>query len=173
MSILSSFLTTYHRRAGVMKPLLEACYCRHCIINQQQFKRPESVLVVVHTTTEALLIKRTDHENFWQSVTGSLEWGEQPYAAAIRELGEETGINVDALRATGIVRSYQILSQWRKRYTPGTERNFEHVFFCALSEKPQVILNPQEHSDYVWLDFAKAQRQVFSWSNRVALASLC
>jgi len=137
-----------------------------------RYKRPESVLVVVHTATEALLIKRTDHDNFWQSVTGSLEWGEQCHPAAVRELAEETGIQVESLRATGITRSYQILPEWQKRYAPNTERNREHVFYCYLDKKPSVFLNPEEHSDYLWLNFSDAEDKVFSWSNRVAINAL-
>lgn len=126
----------------------------------------------MHTATQVLLIKRTDHANFWQSVTGSLEWGEQAYPAAIRELGEETNINVDALRETGITRTYQILSEWQSRYAPNTQRNKEHVFYCSLVDKPEVTLNPEEHTDYVWLDFDQAVEKVFSWSNRVAISAL-
>lgn len=141
-------------------------------INPQHHKRPESVLVVVHTSTKALLIKRTDHANFWQSVTGSLEWGEQAYPAAIRELGEETGIHKKELRQTGIVRTYGILRQWQSRYAPSTDRNKEHVFYCFLDEQPNILLNPSEHSECQWLDFDSAAEKVFSWSNRLAIQAL-
>ena len=62
----------------------------------QPFKRPESVLVVVTTRAgKVLLLRRADHPEFWQSITGSMEWGdEQPVEAAARELREETGIAV-------------------------------------------------------------------------------
>ncbi len=55
------------------------------------WKRPESVLVVVHTADQVLLLERVRPAGFWQSVTGSLEAGETASQAAIRELGEETG----------------------------------------------------------------------------------
>ena len=128
--------------------------------------------MVVHTATQVLLIKRADHVDFWQSVTGSLEWGEQAYPAAIRELGEETDIHVDALRITGITRSYEILEEWQARYAPNTERNTEHVFYCTLKTKPEINLNPQEHTQYQWLDFDCALDKVFSWSNRIAISAL-
>ena len=136
------------------------------------YKRPESVLVVVHTATHIMLIKRTDHNNFWQSVTGSLEWGENPESAALRELQEETNIQVNTLRATGITRSYAILEQWIERYPPGSQRNREHLFYCFLEHQPEVVLDPSEHSDVQWLDFQQAQTKVFSWSNRLAIQSL-
>ena len=141
-------------------------------INTRLHKRPESVLVVVHTATKALLIKRTDHDNFWQSVTGSLEWGEQAYPAATRELGEETNIHTNELRDTGIVRTYAILKEWQARYAPNTYRNKEHVFYCFLEQQPEITLNPDEHSEYQWLDFDSAAKKVFSWSNRIAILAL-
>lgn len=129
-------------------------------------------MVVVHTANEALLIKRKDHTHFWQSVTGSLEWGEAAYPAALRELAEETGIHADSLRHTGIVRSYEILSQWRGRYPPNTLRNREHLFFYRLDQKPKIVLDTNEHTEFEWLDFARAETKVFSWSNRLAISSL-
>ena len=57
------------------------------------FRRPESVLIVIYTTGgEFLLMERRKPPGFWQSVTGSLEWGETADEAARRELIEETGI---------------------------------------------------------------------------------
>ena len=47
------------------------------MVDPRHFKRPESVMVVVHTPEEVLVLKRADHDCFWQSVTGSLEWNEE------------------------------------------------------------------------------------------------
>jgi dATP pyrophosphohydrolase len=128
--------------------------------------------VVVHTTTDALLIKRTDHRDFWQSVTGSLEWGECAHQAALRELQEETGIAGIELRDTGILRSYAILPEWRKRYPPNTQRNKEHLFYCRLEKQPEICIDPAEHSELVWMGFKDAQQKAFSWSNKIALSML-
>lgn len=118
------------------------------------------------------MIKRTDHSNFWQSVTGSLEWGESAPAAAQRELCEETGISGASIRQTGIRRSYAILPQWLQRYPPHTLRNHEHLFFCKLDNKPEIQLDPSEHSELLWMGFQEARERVFSWSNKLALAML-
>ncbi|MCW8948496.1 MAG: NUDIX domain-containing protein, partial [Sedimenticola sp.] len=43
----------------------------------ERYKRPESVLVVIYTDQgEVLMLNRTRPKGFWQSVTGSLKWGE-------------------------------------------------------------------------------------------------
>jgi dATP pyrophosphohydrolase len=53
-------------------------------------KLPRSVLVLVHTSDAVLLLERLQPAGFWQSVTGSLEPGEDWEDAARRELEEET-----------------------------------------------------------------------------------
>ena len=66
---------------------------------QAEFKRPESVLVVIYTQAgDALLLQRVRPAwpEFWQSVTGRWHWAEQvPRDAARRELHEETGIQME------------------------------------------------------------------------------
>ncbi len=129
-------------------------------------------MVVVHTATEVLLIKRVDSADLWQSVTGSLEWGESAENAAYRELLEETGIETDTLRSTGIRRNYRIKEAWKPRYHPNALRNHETLFYCELAERIDVQLNPLEHSAYEWISFTEAADKVFSWSNRLAILSL-
>ena len=51
------------------------------------YKRPQSVLVVVCTRGgEFLMLRRARPSQFWQSVTGSLNPGESPRLAALREI---------------------------------------------------------------------------------------
>src|SRR5690606_4956439 len=57
------------------------------------YKLPVSALVLIHTADlQVLLLERADKSGYWQSVTGSLEEGETPREAAIREVREETGL---------------------------------------------------------------------------------
>ena len=70
------------------------------VSGEQSHKRPESVLVLVCTRAgEILLLERSRPRGFWQSVTGSLEWGETAADAAARELFEETGMETVSLLA--------------------------------------------------------------------------
>ena len=104
-------------------------------------------MVVVYTDSQVLLLKRADHDCFWQSVTGSLEHNEQAWQTAVRELREETGIANVPLRETGISRYYDILPQWLYKFPPGVTRNRENLFFCALQEPCDIQLDPREHSE--------------------------
>ncbi|AWP24272.1 dihydroneopterin triphosphate diphosphatase [Acidiferrobacter sp. SPIII_3] len=139
------------------------------------FKRPESVLVVIFTTPgEVLLLRRADHVEFWQSVTGSLEWCEDDrFVTACRELFEETGIMAETgWRDWGVSHCYEIFPQWRHRYRPGTVHNTEHVFSLELPERVPVALRPVEHVEYEWLAWPAAVARVTSASNRWALEVL-
>lgn len=137
----------------------------------QRFKRPESILVVVFTrASEVLLLKRCDHPDFWQSVTGSLQWHETPPQAARRELREETGIEGgEALADRHRTFTFEILKRWRHRYEPGTTRNREHVFSLELSSRVSIVVEPREHSAHQWLPRSEAADKVWSWSNRRAI----
>jgi dihydroneopterin triphosphate diphosphatase len=139
------------------------------------FKKPESVLVLIHTPAlEVLLIERALHRGFWQSVTGSLEEGESPRETACRELAEETGIVVaaNALRDWLLCYRFEIFGQWRHRYAPGVTHNIEHVFSLELPTAREVRLAPEEHVDAVWLPWREAAEKCFSWSNRDAILML-
>lgn len=142
---------------------------------QRRYRRPESVLVVVHTTGgKVLLLRRNNPADFWQSVTGGLRDAETPRAAALRELAEETGsAHAGALRDLHLTYRYPIHPAWRERYAPEVSENLEHVFALALPAESAIRLNRAEHVEYAWLDIAAAAARVASWSNRAAILRAC
>ena len=138
-------------------------------------KLPVSTLVVIHTAAlEVLLLERADRPGFWQSVTGSQHAGESLRDTAIREVGEETGLDasVAALSDWNLRNVYEIYPIWRHRYAEGVTHNTEHVFGLALPGRMPVTLSPREHLQYAWLPWDEAARRVFSWSNRKAILML-
>lgn len=138
-------------------------------MNTREYKRPESVLVVVYNdASEVLMLERTYPAGFWQSVTGSLHQGETPQAAAQRELREETGLDLD-VRDCHRVNTFSILPAWQARYAPGTTSNREHVFIAACSGRPPVTLNPGEHVACRWLERGAAAQLAFSSTNHDAI----
>ena len=109
---------------------------------------------------------------FWQSVTGSLEWGEDARDTAKRELAEETGITDYPIQYTGIRRTYDILEEWQYKFAPGTTRNQENLFLCKVPEQLEITLDPDEHTEYQWVSYQEASERVFSWTNKLAIKIL-
>jgi dihydroneopterin triphosphate diphosphatase len=140
------------------------------------FKLPVSVLVVVHTADlEVLLIERAKRPGFWQSVTGSLDHGDEALeAAAAREVREETGIDAahGTLARWKVAYTFEIYQQWRHRFGPGVTHNTEHVLSLALRQRVPVTLAPEEHVAFAWLTWREAAARCFSWSNRDAIVML-
>lgn len=138
-------------------------------------KIPVSALVLIHTSDlQVLLLERADKAGFWQSVTGSIEEGETPYQAAIREVAEETGLmaadyHFYDMQASNV---YEIYEHWRYRYAPAVTHNTEHLFGLELPAPLPVQLAVDEHVRYEWVDWREAAKKVFSWTNVDALKRL-
>ena len=145
------------------------------------YKIPESVLVVIYSADlEVLLIERADHPGYWQSVTGSRDFPDEPLAlTAAREVAEETGILVGGpavppgdLHDWQLSNIYEIYPVWRHRYAPGVTQNTEHVFGLLVPRAIPVTLAPREHLRYRWLPYREAADQCFSPSNAEAILQL-
>ncbi|WP_159567562.1 dihydroneopterin triphosphate diphosphatase [Budvicia diplopodorum] len=139
----------------------------------KQYKHPESALIVIYSVSSGrvLMLQRNDDPDFWQSVTGSLEDGESAQQTALREVKEETGIDILAERLVlqDCQRSveFEIFAHFRHRYAPDTAYNLEHWFCLALPQERSIVLT--EHRAYQWLDVQQAAQLTKSWSNRQAI----
>jgi dATP pyrophosphohydrolase len=142
-----------------------------------QFKQPRSIQVVIFAETpferRYLLLKRVDSQGgFWQSVTGSLEEGEPHSSAAVREVFEETGIRCveKELIDLGVLNDFEIATQWRHKYAPGTTHN-EEVCFALKVEQRDVKLDSLEHQAYTWEPYDRAIALLFWESSKRAFAA--
>jgi dATP pyrophosphohydrolase len=136
------------------------------------YRRPESALVVIYDRQgRVLVLQRNDDSEFWQSVTGTLEPGEEAIDTARREVYEETGIDIQASAYTLVDcqqrNRYKIRPRWQYRYPPNTLFNTEYVFSLEVSGQDIIVLS--EHSSYLWLDKTQAMEKVWSDTNRQAI----
>jgi dATP pyrophosphohydrolase len=139
------------------------------------FKVPVSVLVVIHTPDhQVLLLERADHPGWWQSVTGSQNPGESLVETAVREVREETGLDVRDYKLTdwGYSNLYEIYACYRHRYAPEVSHNTEHVFGLEVPQPLPVVLAPREHLSCQWLPAGEAAAKCFSPSNAEAIRKL-
>ena len=139
------------------------------------YKKPVSVLVVIHTPAlDVLLLERARHPGFWQSVTGSQEGDEPLPETARREVREETGIEagIGELTDWRMTNRYEIFAEWRDRYAPGVTEDTEHVFSLCLPAPRAVAIAAGEHLAWRWLPWQEAAAACFSWTNRDAILAL-
>lgn len=134
--------------------------------------------MIYKSNGDVLLIERADRANFWQSVTGSLDFPNEDLSlAAAREVLEETGIDVyllppEVLQDMHHQIEYEIYPAWQHRYAPGVVRNTEHWFSLEVPDNIEVVLTPREHVAYQWLPYSEAIEKCFSPSNGEAILQL-
>ncbi|MTC32227.1 dihydroneopterin triphosphate diphosphatase [Providencia alcalifaciens] len=138
----------------------------------ENYKRPESVLVIIvaEKTGRVLMMRRKDDPDFWQSVTGSLEYHENSAAvAALREIKEETGFDPQPNQLHDLSKSiiFEIFPHFRHRYAPDVTHCKEHWFKLVLSDEQTPLLT--EHAEFRWLDPQQAAELTKSWSNSQAI----
>ena len=129
-----------------------------------EYRIPRSALTVVYNKSgQVLVMQRNDDPKFWQSVTGTLELGEEPSETARREVLEETSIDITQndyqLIDCHKINTYEIRDRWKHRYPPDTPFNTEHVFAVEVANDQVISLT--EHSAYLWLDKHCAMQKVW------------
>ena len=110
--------------------------------------------VIIEKNGEILLIKRTNvhGEGTWSTPGGHLEYKESPEECAIREVKEETGVDISDVRFKGI--SNDLFEESGKHYvTVWMEGKY-------LSGKP-VVDAGHEASDIGWFSWDELPRKLF------------
>lgn len=116
-------------------------------------------VVLLNAENRVFVAQRIDtKEPAWQMPQGGLDQGEDPYAAALRELEEETGTNKAALIAeTKDWLRYDLpedlqTKMWKGKYR-GQEQKWYLMRFTGTDADINIATEQPEFSDWKWAEF--------------------
>ncbi|MGH3319263.1 MAG: NUDIX domain-containing protein [Streptosporangiaceae bacterium] len=98
------------------------------------------------------------HEAFWQPITGGMENAETAPQAALRELSEETGLQVAERDLTEVATGLEVVIS--------PELTISKTLYVAQAPHGEVIVNPHEHQAHQWLPPTEVAGVLFWESNR-------
>ncbi len=97
-----------------------------------------------------LILKRAPQRGeFWQPITGGVEENETFEEAAIREVGEEIGINND-IKLIDFGYSFEFFDHG--------ENHFEKVFGLEVNPETKIVIS-EEHTEFKWVSGQTAIEQ--------------
>lgn len=97
--------------------------------------------------TRILLVKN-NNGRYWSFPKGHIEIGETEKQTAIREIKEETGLDVEIIDGFREVSDYCPFGKIRKHV----------VFFLAQAYTDTVIMQEEEIAEYIWVDLQQAHK---------------
>ncbi|MDO8659310.1 MAG: NUDIX domain-containing protein [Candidatus Parcubacteria bacterium] len=102
------------------------------------------VRLIIKQNDAILMLKRTKHDHFpdlYEPPGGGLEENEDIFSAGKRELYEETGLSIKEFVSIPEIYDFHSVSL----------RKYRGYVLNVLLEKGEIILNPDEHSEYRWV----------------------
>jgi len=116
----------------------------------------QEVLIHVRRGDTFLCAHRApDGGGYWHVIAGGVDEGEEWHAAAVRELREETGLEIERLEPIG---EFTYLREaWESE--PGLDVEV-HAFLCDVPAGWEPTLN-EEHDEYRWLRRDEAAELLF------------
>lgn len=106
---------------------------------------------------EILLLKvKTEQLSFWQPITGGIENGESPEAACIREIFEETGLEIELTELLQIGHHTVVIDE--------DLTIFKTLFLVETKQKDIHISD--EHIDFMWTEVKNVPDILYWQSNQ-------
>lgn len=118
-----------------------------------------------------MMLRVPSHGFWWQSVTGMMEPGETPEETAHRELQEETGLR-GSLHSLDFAHTFWV-DPAILGFPEGEPRfNTEICFAMEVARDAEVVLAPDEHTEYLWCSLDEAHERMRWEGSKAALALL-
>lgn len=103
-----------------------------------------AIAVIVNDDKQILVMKRNPNIDMWEAgkwglVGGTIEDGEDPFDACLREIHEETGIGTENIDG------------YKKKFEINRDGNHEYIYLIKYSGDPYNLNFNDEHVAYAWL----------------------
>ena len=106
---------------------------------------------------EILLLKvKTGQCSFWQPITGGIESDESPEAACIREIFEETGLEIELTKLLKISHHTVVVDE---------DLTIFKTLFLVKTQKKDIHLS-DEHIDFMWTEVKNVPDILYWQSNQ-------
>ncbi|WP_429910777.1 RNA pyrophosphohydrolase [Glycocaulis sp.] len=110
----------------------------------------------------------------WQWPQGGMDAGEDPEAAAYRELYEETGIHTDQVEMLGSINAWltydfppEVLALRKKNWKGQRQRWFAFRFLGTDSDFDLTAVPPQEFEAFRWVALQEVPELIIPWKRPV------
>lgn len=128
----------------------------------------EVAACIIEHKWEILLLQRCAEHRFWGTWSepgGKLDPGENHEEAMIREVYEESWINIQPWASQKLFKKYHCFDDTNIAIS---------FYYIVLTERPDITLSSSEHSDYCWIspkeslkmnlieDFDEILREIYS-----------
>lgn len=122
--------------------------------------RPAASAVIVNNKNQLLLLQRRDNQK-WAIPGGTLENTESIEQCLIREVKEETGLNVDILQVFKIYSDPEVIIE----YLDGEVRREFNIVFLVKPILDEIVID-DESFQYAWVDINKVHLMSLSSSQK-------
>lgn len=118
---------------------------------------------------EVLLLhkpKTYRHPAFWQPITGGIELNEKPIDACIREVNEETSLQITFENIEDLKYDFQILKEECDLVIK------KSLFICKNLKPESYVKISDEHDDFMWTKLEEVKNYLFWESNKNSFKKL-